>query len=160
MEGESTAKLINAGDDSDYAIAYSMGIADNLFPSREFESLLTPYFQSYYRAAQEIAHEVLNTMGVDFEGSVDSFLDCDPVFRFRYYPNVPENRCAEYQPLRVAAHYDLSIVTMIQQTPCPNGFVSLQCEGADGKYVDLPHVPGACVVQCGAVLALVSGARS
>ena len=159
LEAESTAKVTNAGEYSDYAIAYSMGVKDNLFPSQELESVLTPYFQCYYRAAQGIAREVLTTMGIDFAGHMDSFLDCDPVFRFRYYPDVPEHRCAEYQPLRVAAHYDLSIVTMIQQTPCPNGFVSLQCE-VDGKYVDLPYIPGACVVQCGAVLAIVSGGKT
>jgi deacetoxycephalosporin-C synthase len=98
-------------------------------------------------------------MGVDYGGRVDSFLDCDPLLRFRYYPDVPEQRCAEYQPLRVAAHYDISIVTMIHQTPCANGFVSLQCE-VGGDYVDLPHIPDACVVQCGAILAIVSDGKT
>jgi deacetoxycephalosporin-C synthase/deacetoxycephalosporin-C hydroxylase len=159
LEAESTAKVTNAGQYSDYAIAYSMGIKDNLFPSPEFESILTPYFKSYYSAAQRVASEVLKTMGVDYNGRVDSFLDCDPLLRFRHYPDVPESRCAEYQPLRVAAHYDISIVTMIHQTPCPNGFVSLQCE-AGGEYVDLPYIPDACVVQCGAILAIVSDGKT
>ena len=159
LEVESTAVVTNTGEFSDYSMAYSMGILDNLFPSRKFENALTPYFQALYSASQGTAREVLNTIGADCEGGIDSFLDCDPLLRFRYFPEVPEHRCAESQPLRMAPHYDLSIVTLIHQTPCANGFVSLQCE-IGGNYVELPYMPNACVVLCGAVLPLVSGGRT
>lgn len=158
LEAESTAQVTNTGQYSDYSMAYSMGVSDNLFPSPEFEEVLTPYFSRTYGAAREIARMVLDVAGARCEGGVDSFLDCDPVFRFRYFPEVPEHRCAERQPLRMASHYDLSIVTLIHQQPCPNGFVSLQCE-VGGVFVDLPFVPNSLVVMCGAVSTLVSGGK-
>uniref|UniRef100_A0A914VNZ3 Fe2OG dioxygenase domain-containing protein n=1 Tax=Plectus sambesii TaxID=2011161 RepID=A0A914VNZ3_9BILA len=135
-----------------------MGISDNLFPSPEFEQVWTHYFSQMYGAAQETAREVLNTMGAYCEGGIDSFLDCDPMLRFRYFPEVPEHRCAELQPLRMAPHYDLSIVTLIHQTPCPNGFVSLQCN-IGGTFVDVPPIPSSVVVVCGAVSTLVCGGK-
>ncbi len=159
LESESTAKVTNAGEYTDYSINYSMGISGNLFPSREFEEAMTPHFQSFYRVAQRAGKQVLNTIGAVCDESIDSFLECDPVWRFRYFPEVPEHRSAEHQPLRMAPHYDLSIITLIHQTPCPNGFVSLQCE-INGTYVDMPPVPDSLVVFCGAVLALVSNGQT
>lgn len=107
---------------------------------------------------QEAARQVLNAIGAICEGGTDSFLDCDPVLRFRNFPEVPEHRCAERQPLRMAPHYDLSIITLIHQTPCPNGFVSLQCD-VGGTFVDLPPIADSVIVMCGAVATLVSGGK-
>jgi deacetoxycephalosporin-C synthase len=159
LEAESTAKVTNTGKYSDYSMAYSMGISGNLFPSAEFEKVWTLYFGRVYGAAQDVAREVLKAIGACCEGGIDSFLDCDPVMRFRYYPEVPEYRCSEQEPLRMAPHYDLSIVTLIHQTPCPNGFVSLQCE-VGGTFVDLPPMPDSLVVVCGAILTLVSRGKA
>ena len=158
LEVESTARATNTGEYSDYSMAFSMGLADNLFPSREFEDVLTPYFQALYRATQGTAKEVLKTIEAECGGEINSFLDCDPLLRFRYFPEVPEDRCAEYKPFRMAPHYDLSIVTLNHQTPCPNGFVSLQCE-VGGEFVDLPHIPNTAVVVCGAVAVVVSDGK-
>lgn len=159
LEVESTARATNTGEYSDYSMAYSMGRTDNLFPSREFEEALTPYFRMTYKASQATAKAVLETMDADCGEDVDSFLDCDPLLRFRYYPEVPEHRVAEQVPMRMAPHYDLSIVTLIHQTPCPNGFVSLQCE-VEGSFTELPYIPNTCVVLSGAVLSVVSDGRA
>jgi deacetoxycephalosporin-C synthase len=155
LEMESTAKVTNAGEYSDYSMAYSMGTSNNLFPSLEFEQVLTPYFQDLYRTSRDTAREVLTTIEAEYKDGIDSLLDCDPLFRFRYFPEVPEHRCAEHQALRMAPHYDLSIVTLIHQTPCANGFVSLQCEYGNTQ-LELPYRSDACVVLSGAVLAIVS----
>jgi deacetoxycephalosporin-C synthase/deacetoxycephalosporin-C hydroxylase len=56
----------------------------------------------------------------------------------------------------MAPHYDLSIVTLIHQTPCANGFVSLQARIGDAM-VDLPYRQDAIIVMCGAVASIVSG---
>ncbi len=60
--------------------------------------------------------------------------------------------------MRIAPHYDLSIITLIHQTPCPNGFVSLQAEVA-GKWVSVPSVPGTVLVLCGAVTTLATSGQ-
>lgn len=60
----------------------------------------------------------------------------------------------------MATHYDISTITLIHQTPCPNGFVSLKCEVDGGVYVDVPAVPDALLVICGAVATLVSEGKT
>ncbi|WCN03345.1 2OG-Fe(II) oxygenase family protein [Streptomyces sp. M92] len=156
LESESTAKITNSGSYTDYSMCYSMGTSGNLFPTDDFEQIWTGYFDRMYRASREVARQVLRTTGAEPEGGVDAFVDCEPLLRFRYFPEVPEHRSREEEPLRMAPHYDLSTVTLIQQTPCSNGFVSLQCE-VGGTYVDLPAVPDTVLVFCGAVATLVTG---
>jgi deacetoxycephalosporin-C synthase/deacetoxycephalosporin-C hydroxylase len=155
LEAESTALVTNNGEYSDYSMCFSMGISHNLFPSPRFEAVWTDYFNRLYCVAQETSRAVLNSTGTYEGGSMEELLDCDPVLRLRYFPEVPEHRVAERVPLRMAPHYDLSIVTLIHQTPCANGFVSLQAKIA-GELVDLPVVPDAVLVMCGAVATVVT----
>ncbi|MFC6091780.1 2OG-Fe(II) oxygenase family protein [Saccharothrix lopnurensis] len=155
LESESTARITNTGKYTDYSMSYSMGVDENLFPTPEFEAVWQRYFDSLNVAAKDVARQVLAAVDARPAGGVEELLDCDPVLRLRYFPEVPEDRIAEKQPLRMAPHYDLSIVTLIHQTPCRNGFVSLQGE-VDGRYVDLPATPDAVLVFCGAVATLVS----
>lgn len=155
LEAESTAQVTNTGTYTDYSMSFSMGVGGNLFPSENFETVWTNYFDILYGAAQQTARMVLIGSGAYAGGDLDTLLDCDPVLRLRYFPEVPEHRAAGREPRRMAPHYDLSIITLIHQTPCANGFVSLQAE-IDGKMVDLPHVEDAVVVLCGAIAPLVT----
>jgi len=158
LGSESTARSTSTGDYSDYAMVYSMGISGNLFPSAEFERLWQRYFDVHYKISQQTAKAVLTSMDVHQSTDLDALLDCEPVLRYRYYPDIPEDRCAELQPNRMAPHYDLSIVSVIVQTPSPNGFVSLQVE-VDGEFVELPSRPGCAVVFCGSVAPLLSDGK-
>ena len=158
LESESTARITNTGQYTDYSMSYSMGTTDNLFPNAEFEGIWTSYFDKMYAATQATAEVVLNAAGGEPEGGMESFLDCEPLLRLRYFPEVPEDRVAEEQPLRMAPHYDLSTVTLIHQTPCPNGFVSLQCE-VGGEFVGLHAKPDTVLVFCGAIATLVADGR-
>jgi deacetoxycephalosporin-C synthase len=124
------------------------------------------YFGRMDDAAREIARLALHvadaTLSDSGGGDVDAFVEAsDPVLRLRYFPEISLHRIAEREPLRMAAHYDISTVTLIHQTPCPNGFVSLQCEaGKDGGiWADVAALPDALLVICGAVATLVSGGR-
>jgi isopenicillin N synthase-like dioxygenase len=158
LEAESTAQVTKTGTYTDYSMSFSMGVSGNLFPSPRFEEVWTDYFGGLYTAARETARVVLEATGT-YDGSdgrdIDTLLDCDPVLRLRYFPEVPEHRAAEHEPRRMAPHYDLSIITLIHQTPCANGFVSLQAE-IGGELVDLPHIPDAVIVLCGAIAPLVT----
>ncbi|MDX3853431.1 2OG-Fe(II) oxygenase family protein [Streptomyces sp. AK02-01A] len=155
LEAESTAQVTKTGTYTDYSMSFSMGNSDNLFPSQQFDAVWTDYFDRLYTAAQETARVVLNATGTYDAGDMDTLLDCDPVLRLRYFPEVPEHRAAEREPRRMAPHYDLSIVTLIHQTPCANGFVSLQAE-IGGEMVNLPAVPDAAIVLCGAIAPLAT----
>ncbi|MER5884113.1 2OG-Fe(II) oxygenase family protein [Streptomyces sp. NPDC001941] len=158
LEAESTAQVTNTGTYTDYSESFSMGIGGNLFPSPAFEAVWQDYFDRLYRATQDTARAVLVASGSYDGPDLDELLDADPVLRLRYFPEVPEHRAAELVPRRMAPHYDLSIVTLIHQTPCANGFVSLQAE-IDGEMVSLPHVPGTVVAMCGAIAPLVTQGR-
>lgn len=158
LESESTAKITKGGEYTDYSMCYSVGLSGNLYPSQAFEQIWTDYFDRYYAVTRDIARSVLVASDATLDEDIEDFLQCDPLLRFRYFPEVPEDRCAEHEPQRMAPHYDLSIITTIQQTPCANGFVSLQVD-LGGRYVDLPPIPGCTVVLCGAVAPLVSGGR-
>lgn len=158
LGSESTARSTNTGDYSDYAMVYSMGINDNMFPSAEFERIWKDYFDLFYRISQDAAKAVLRSMDVHLVADLDALVDCNPVLRYRHWPDVPEERCAELQPNRMAPHYDLSIVSLIVQTPSPNGFVSLQVE-VDGEFIGLPPRPGCVLVFCGSVAPLLTDGR-
>jgi deacetoxycephalosporin-C hydroxylase len=155
LEAESTAQVTNTGTYTDYSQAYSMGVSGNLFPDPEFESVWKTYFDTLYAAAKEAAALVVRANGTYDGGDLDRLLDCDPVLRMRYFPEPPAHRAAEHEPRRMAPHYDLSIITLIHQTPCANGFVSLQAE-VGGTMVDLPAVPDAIIVLCGAIAPLLT----
>jgi deacetoxycephalosporin-C hydroxylase len=156
LEAESTAQVTNTGTYTDYSMSFSMGVGGNLFPDGAFEDVWTRYFDQLYAISRTTAREVLNAFGAQPDGGLDKLLDCDPVLRLRYFPEVPENRVAEVEPLRMAPHYDLSIITLIHQTPCASGFVSLHAE-IGAEMVPLPYVPDAIIVMCGAVASLVTG---
>lgn len=155
LEAESTAQVTRTGSYTDYSMSFSMGIGGNMFPSERFERVWTDYFDRLYAAAQRTCAVVLEASGTYDGGDLDTLLDCDPVLRLRYFPEVPEHRAAEHEPRRMAPHYDLSLITFVHQTPCANGFVSLQAT-VDGELVDLPTVPEAVVVLCGAIAPLVT----
>jgi len=155
LGAESTAIVMNSGEYSDYSMCYSMGSNDNLFPSKEFETVWTSYYKVSEALAVDLARAILqHSSGLEAIMS-DELRRCDPLLRFRYFPEVPEDRVAEKEPMRMASHYDLSILTLIQQTPCANGFTSLQAH-IGGRAVDLPAKPDAILVLCGAVATVAS----
>lgn len=156
FEAESTARITDSGNYTDFSTCYSMGVCGNVFPNDNFKQTWESYFAVLNDAAKEIAKLVLDAVDAKPEkGDVDAFLDCGPVLRLRYFAEVPEHRVAEKGPLRMAAHYDISTITLIHRTPRANGFVSLQCE-VDGAFVNVPAVPDALLVFCGAITTLVS----
>lgn len=155
LEWESTAVVTDTGKYSDYSMCFSMGRTENLFPTPGFEAVWQRYFDQMYSASQDVARVALEAAGAQPEGGLDAFLDCDPLLRLRYFPEVPKDRVAEEEPLRMGPHYDLSIVTLVHQTACENGFVSLQCE-VDGAFVNLPTKPDTVVAFCGSVASLAS----
>lgn len=56
----------------------------------------------------------------------------------------------------MAAHNDLDILTLLHQTACPNGFVSLQAHVRE-RWMDVPTIEDTLVVNFGEVLACLTG---
>lgn len=151
LENESTAKSTNTGVYSDYLTAFSMGDHSNVFPNAEFEAAWTSLYKRVSATAIRLLEIMLQMYGI-------KRMRYDNLLRCRLYPDVPKDRAAEFVPLRVAAHNDTSLITLIHQTPCANGFVSLQGT-FDGAFVDIPTVPDTHVVQIGSVLSVLSNGR-
>jgi isopenicillin N synthase-like dioxygenase len=65
--------------------------------------------------------------------------------------NYPEpNRPPEPEQLRAGEHTDYGMLTILRQDSAPGG---LQARAQDGRWVDVPSVPGAFVVNIGDLLA-------
>lgn len=62
LESESTAKITDTGDYTDFSMCYSMGKGANLFPSQRFKERWEAYFDLLNGAAKEIGKAVLDTM--------------------------------------------------------------------------------------------------
>jgi len=154
LECEHSTKSVVDGPSTDYVMKYSMGGYGNLFPNEVFESTWTKYYKTMEPIADEIAWLMLKAVD-----PTRAIIPVEHLFRFLYYPDVPPHRAYENEPLRIAAHYDVSIITMIHQTPCPNGFISLQCD-IDGKFVDTPTITGSMLIQCGAIMALLTNGKA
>mmetsp|Transcript_47167 Transcript_47167/g.112251 ORF Transcript_47167/g.112251 Transcript_47167/m.112251 type:complete len:374 (+) Transcript_47167:54-1175(+) len=79
------------------------------------------------------------------------------MMRFLRYPDVPADRASDVGgPVeRLAPHHDLGVITLLHQTPCANGFVSL--EGLlDGEWVGVPAVKQSLVVNFGEVFSMLT----
>lgn len=86
--------------------------------------------------------------------------DSQGILRFLDYPDVPEDSCSSEEEvvLRMGAHPDLDVITVLYQRPCPNGFVSLQAM-INGEWTDIPAIRNTFVINFGEVLTAVSGDR-
>jgi isopenicillin N synthase-like dioxygenase len=81
--------------------------------------------------------------------------------RYLQYPDVPLDACADAPgnvPDRMAAHFDMDVVTLLHQTPCENGFVSLEAK-IGGEFSKVPAIRGTLVVNLGEVIRLLTGGR-
>jgi deacetoxycephalosporin-C synthase len=156
LEGESTARIVGKGDYSDLCMKYTMGNDHNIFPNENFRE----QWVSYYKKIVGVARDLLNLIGqvLDLD-TMDNWKDMmlgDPLLRHLNYPDVPEERCADVSDLpRMAAHHDLDLITLLYQTPSPNGFISLQAQIND-KFHDVPAIPGTLVVNFGEILSILT----
>ena len=81
--------------------------------------------------------------------------------RFLQYPDVPAAACAGRPGNvddRMAAHFDMDVITLLHQTPCDNGFVSLEARHGDTFY-KVPAIRGTLVVNLGEIIRLLTGGR-
>jgi isopenicillin N synthase-like dioxygenase len=75
-------------------------------------------------------------------------------------PPAPSTGRRDELDVRVAAHTDVSMFTVVAQTPAPGGRGGLQVyHAATDTYRTVPHVPGALVVNIGDCLRDWSGGR-
>lgn len=152
FEKESTANTVGKDKYSDLCMKYSMGINNNIFPNKEFENQWLSYFNKITDISKNLIKLIFQVLNINdkYEKIIK---EGDPLIRHLYYPDVPYNRCSDVSKNeeRMASHNDLDIISLIYQTPSPNGFVSLQAK-IDNKFINVPPVRNTLVVVFGEIL--------
>lgn len=184
---ESTARFFGSGKGKDLCMKYTMGpeltseevrerinseediasnaYSPNVFPNEAFRAA----WIYYYSRVHQTSMDLLQAMGVALELSEESKAvlkellvekSCGEL-RFFQYPDVPRDACADLPGNsidRMAAHFDMDVITLLYQTPCENGFISLEAK-IDGSFVKIPALRGTLVVNLGEILRLLMSDR-
>ena len=151
MGAESTAKLLNTGMLDDLCWKYTWLETGGPAPDDLFKTKM----QAYYSQMETIASTLLKALARVFELDLGQLINDNQsvagrgVLRFLNYEQVPDKFCHdEPRDVRMGAHPDLDILTLLYQQPSPNGVPSLQACIAD-SWVDVPPVVGrSCLLAC------------
>ncbi|GAA4463227.1 isopenicillin N synthase family oxygenase [Nibrella saemangeumensis] len=182
---ESTARFFGTGQGKDLCMKYTMGpelspeevreritseediasnaYSPNIFPDAGFRDAWVNYYERIHRTSLDLLEAMGEALNLSPESrSVLSEMliekSCGEL-RFFQYPDVPLNACADVPGNgtdRMAAHFDMDVITLLYQTPCENGFISLEALIGD-EFVKIPAIRGTLVVNLGEVLRLLMG---
>lgn len=182
---ESTARFFGSGKGKDLCMKYTMGpeltpeelreritceaditagaYAPNIFPTPEFRNAWLRYYRAVHRTSLmllEAMGEALNLPDTSRAILRNMLIEKSAgELRFFQYPDVPLAACADVPGNdldRMAAHFDIDVITLLHQTPCDNGFVSLEAQ-IGREYVKIPAIRGTLVVNLGEILRLLTG---
>jgi isopenicillin N synthase-like dioxygenase len=184
---ESTARFFGTSRGKDLCMKYTMGpeltpeelaervtceediasnaYSPNIFPDEPFRAAWLRAYTGVHRASVELLEALGEALALEPESRrVWSEMlvekSCGEL-RFFQYPDVPREACADVPGNgvdRMAAHFDMDVITLLHQTPCDNGFISLEAS-IDGEFVKIPAIRGTFVVNLGEVLRLLTGGR-
>ncbi|MCU0655007.1 MAG: hypothetical protein MUF64_06865 [Polyangiaceae bacterium] len=184
---ESTARFFGTGSGQDLCMKYTMGpelspeevraridseediasnaYSENVYPDDVFRAAWVHYYEAVHRASMALLDAMGQALRLDTDGQrvwSEMLIErsCGEL-RFFQYPDVPRLACADSPgagPDRMAAHFDMDVVTLLHQTPCDNGFISLEALIGE-EYVKLPAIRGTLVVNLGEILRLLTRGR-
>jgi isopenicillin N synthase-like dioxygenase len=184
---ESTARFFGTGRGKDLCMKYTMGpeltaeeareritsevdvasnaYSPNVFPDLGFRSAWVRYYDRVHRASIDLLAalgEALDLAPASREEWSGMLIEksCGEL-RYFQYPDVPRSACADVPGNtidRMAAHFDLDVITLLYQTPCDNGFISLEARIGE-EFVKIPPIRGTLVVNLGEVLRLLTGGQ-
>lgn len=184
---ESTARFFGTSRGKDLCMKYTMGpelspgevaarissdldlasnaYSPNVFPNQSFRA----GWVRYYECVQRVSGQLLELLGDALELNPESRRVWNEMLvekscgelRYLQYPDVPLDACADLPGNvgdRMAAHFDLDVITLLHQTPCENGFVSLEARLGE-EYLKVPAIRGTLVVNLGEVIRLLTGGK-
>mmetsp|Transcript_5992 Transcript_5992/g.8089 ORF Transcript_5992/g.8089 Transcript_5992/m.8089 type:complete len:335 (-) Transcript_5992:149-1153(-) len=163
FESESVAKVMGQGNYSDLCAKWSYNHSQNILPP-DADGSFREAWSGAHAAWDDIAIRLLSLIGealnlTENAGWQEMFVDGKrwATMRLLRYPDVSENRASDAGgPVeRMAPHHDLGVITLLHQTPCANGFVSLQGL-IEEEWVDVPAVKDSFVVNFGEVLSMLT----
>mmetsp|Transcript_28581 Transcript_28581/g.51958 ORF Transcript_28581/g.51958 Transcript_28581/m.51958 type:complete len:335 (-) Transcript_28581:177-1181(-) len=165
FEAESVAKVMGKGSYSDLCAKWSYNHTGDL-------NVLPPDADGSFRCAWASAHAAWDDIAVRLLALIGQALDLTEnarwqelfrngqrmaTLRLLRYPDVSPERASDAGgPVeRMAPHHDIGVITLLHQTPCANGFVSLQGLVED-EWVGVPAVRDSLVVNFGEVLSMLT----
>jgi isopenicillin N synthase-like dioxygenase len=182
---ESTARFFGTSKGKDLCMKYTMGpeltseevqaritsatdvtsnaYSENIFPNPVFRKRWIDYYAQIHRVSCELLNLLSSALDLTDEHREiwrEMLVErsCGEL-RFLQYPDVPAAACAGISTNvddRMAAHFDMDVITLLHQTPCDNGFVSLEAKGPEG-YFKVPAIRGTIVVNLGEIIRLLTG---
>ncbi|MDT8912004.1 2-oxoglutarate and iron-dependent oxygenase domain-containing protein [Amycolatopsis sp. PS_44_ISF1] len=143
---EQPARRFGPGDP-----AYQCLIGPNRWPSAMPE--LRPAIESWIARLTELSHRLLRLILESLEapaGFLDDVVDPDPQIHLKllHYPGPARTGGDDGSGQGTGAHNDLGLLTLLVQ----DGHGGLQVAVEDGRFIDVPVIPGAFVVNLGELL--------
>jgi isopenicillin N synthase-like dioxygenase len=184
---ESTARFFGTSRGKDLCMKYTMGpeltpeqvrerlssaddvtsnaYSPNVFPDARFREAWVRCYEQVHRVSTQLLALLGDALDLESESKriwAEMLIEksCGEL-RYLQYPDVPRDACADVDgsvPDRMATHFDLDVITLLHQTPCKNGFASLEAE-VGGRFVKVPAIRGTLVVNLGEVIRLLTGGR-
>lgn len=184
---ESTARFFGTGQGKDLCMKYTMGpeltpeevrerisseediasnaYSPNIFPDESFQEAWVNYYNLVHRVSMQLLEAMASALNLSPESREvmrDILIEksCGEL-RFFQYPDVPLAACADVSGNgqdRMAAHFDMDVITLLHQTPSDNGFISLEAMIGE-KFVKIPAIRGTLVVNLGEILRLLMDNR-
>lgn len=164
MGPELTPEEVQARISSDADLA-SKAYSPNVYPNPAFRNAWVSYYSAVHRVSVRLLELMGDALDLDEESRQiwrEMLIDNSAgEVRYLQYPDVPLAACSDIEGNgtdRIAAHFDLGVITLLHQTPCANGFVSLEAKLGE-NFVKVPAIKGTLVVNLGEVIRLLTGGR-
>eukprot|EP00045_Choanoeca_perplexa_P006781 m.58686 g.58686 ORF g.58686 m.58686 type:complete len:323 (-) comp13782_c0_seq1:1071-2039(-) len=158
LGAESTAKLLKTGSLDDLCWKYTWLETGGPAPNDLFKTIMQGYYAKMAAVASTLLKALAKVLDVDLGALIkdDKSVAGRGVLRFLNYVPVPEEYCHdEPRDVRMGAHPDLDLLTLLYQEPCLNGVPSLQAR-IDDSWVDVPAVQDTLVINFGEVFTMLT----
>ena len=114
----------------------------------EFEAHVSEYYRCMETLTLRLLRILAAACGLDPDFFTEKMSAHSSILTLNHYPDLPPGS----SELRVAEHTDVSMITIVAESGAGLQILRPQ-EGGDSTWMDIPHVPGALVVNIGDCLA-------
>lgn len=115
----------------------------------------------YYNKIDQLSIIILELIALSMKIPVDFFTSKmnkhTSILTFNHFPHVTNEELLNYpnNQLRIAAHTDVSMITIVSQSYCQNGHLEIMLPNEE--WIRVPYIPGAFIVNIGDCLSYWTG---
>jgi isopenicillin N synthase-like dioxygenase len=112
---------------------------------------MTSFYWTCFSSAKHILRALALGIGLSDENHLLNYHSGDyNQLRLLHYPSIPANAVEGGKFARMPAHTDWSTMTMLFQDDC--GGLQVESPKQPGEFIDVPPIPGTCVMNVGDLL--------